>query len=112
MRPQNFPAGTPGRGAAVFAARGGRKVMVLNVMGRLFMDPLDDPFACVERELAKQRLGGTVDAIILDVHAEATAVPLGTLKSRLNAALKELRHTLANEDKADMQGITDMENAR
>jgi 2',3'-cyclic-nucleotide 2'-phosphodiesterase len=73
LRPQNFPAGTPGRGAAVFAARGGRKVMVLNVMGRLFMDPLDDPFACVERELAKQRLGGTVDAIILDVHAEATS---------------------------------------
>ncbi len=73
LRPQNYPAGTPGRGAAVFAARGGRKVMVLNVMGRLFMDPLDDPFACVERELAKQRLGGTVDAIILDVHAETTS---------------------------------------
>ena len=73
LRPQNFPAGTPGRGAAVFPARGGRKVMVLNVMGRLFMDPLDDPFACVDRELAKQSLGGTVDAIILDVHAEATS---------------------------------------
>ncbi len=73
LRPQNFPAGTPGRGAAVFAARGGRKVMILNVMGRLFMDPLDDPFACVDRELAKQRLGGTVDAIVLDVHAEATS---------------------------------------
>ena len=73
MRPQNYPAGTPGRGAAVFTARGGRKVMILNVMGRLYMDPLDDPFACVERELAKQRLGGTVDAIILDVHAEATS---------------------------------------
>ncbi len=73
LRPQNFPAGTPGRGAAIFPARGGRKVMVLNVMGRLFMDALDDPFACVDRELAKQRLGGTVDAIILDVHAEATS---------------------------------------
>jgi len=73
LRPQNFPAGTPGRGATVFTVRGGRKVMVLNVMGRLFMDPLDDPFACVERELSKHRLGGTVDAIILDVHAEATS---------------------------------------
>ena len=73
LRPQNYPAGTPGRGAAVFPAPGGRKVMVLNVMGRLFMDPLDDPFACVDRELAKQRLGGTVDAIVLDVHAEATS---------------------------------------
>ena len=73
MRPHNYPQGTPGRGASVFAARGGRKVLVLNVMGRLFMDPLDDPFACVERELAKHSLGGSVAAIILDFHAEATS---------------------------------------
>ncbi len=73
LRPQNYPEGTPGRGSGVFAAPGGRKVMVLNVMGRLFMDPLDDPFACVERALSRQRLGGTVDAIVLDFHAEATS---------------------------------------
>jgi metallophosphoesterase (TIGR00282 family) len=73
LRPLNYPQGTPGRGAGVFAATRGRKVMVLNPMGRLFMDPLDDPFACVERELASQRLGATVDAIIVDVHAEATS---------------------------------------
>ena len=73
LRPHNYPAGTPGRGAAVFTARGGRKVMLLNVMGRLFMDPLDDPFACVERELARHTLGGSVQAIVLDVHAEATS---------------------------------------
>lgn len=73
LRPQNYPPGTPGRGAAVFNARAGRKVMILNVMGRLYMDPLDDPFACVDRELAKQRLGGTVDAIVLDFHGEATS---------------------------------------
>ena len=73
LRPQNYPGGTPGRGAAVFQAGGGRKVFVLNVMGRLFMDPLDDPFACVERELAAHRLGGTVAAAVLDLHAEATS---------------------------------------
>jgi 2',3'-cyclic-nucleotide 2'-phosphodiesterase len=73
LRPNNFPAGTPGRGAGVFDAGRGRKVMVINTMGRLFMDPLDDPFAAVERDLASQRLGGTVDAIILDVHAEASS---------------------------------------
>lgn len=73
LRPQNYPAGTPGRGAAVFDAGAGRKVLVLNVMGRLFMDPLDDPFACVERELAAHRLGRSVQAIVLDVHAEATS---------------------------------------
>lgn len=73
LRPQNYPSGTPGRGAGVFPAPGGRKVMVLNVMGRLFMDPLDDPFACVQQELARQRLGGTVQAIVLDFHGEATS---------------------------------------
>jgi hypothetical protein len=57
----------------VFDVPGGRKVLVLNVMGRLFMDPLDDPFACVERELAKHRLGTTVQAIVVDMHAEATS---------------------------------------
>jgi metallophosphoesterase (TIGR00282 family) len=73
LRPANYPSATPGRGSGVFGAPRGRKVMVLNVMGRLFMDPLDDPFACVERELAKQRLGATVDAIVLDFHGEATS---------------------------------------
>lgn len=73
LRPQNFPVGTPGRGAMVFEAGNGGKILVLNVMGRLFMDPLDDPFACVEQELAKHRLGGSVQAILLDFHAEATS---------------------------------------
>src|SRR3546814_8925873 len=45
LRPQNFPAGTPGRGAGVFETRRGKKVLVMNVMGQLFMEDLDDPFA-------------------------------------------------------------------
>jgi hypothetical protein len=73
LRPHNFPAGTPGRGAAVFDAGQGKRVLVLSVMGRLFMDPLDDPFACVEGALANHRLGASVQAIVLDLHAEATS---------------------------------------
>ncbi|RAU22190.1 metallophosphoesterase [Paramagnetospirillum kuznetsovii] len=74
LRPLNYPAGTPGRGAGIFAATRGRKVMVVQLMGRLFMDPLDCPFAALERELAKTRLGaGGADAIILDIHAEASS---------------------------------------
>jgi len=73
LRPANFPTGTPGRGAAVFPARGGKKVLVLNVMGRLFMDALDCPFQAAERELRQHRLAGTVDAILVDIHAEATS---------------------------------------
>ena len=51
----------------------GKKVLVMNVMGRLFMDPLDDPFQAVARELARNVLGGGVQAAIIDVHAEATS---------------------------------------
>ena len=73
LRPRNYPATAPGRGAGVFEARNGKKVLVVNVMGRIFMDPLDDPFAAVETELAKAPLGGAVAAAIIDVHAEATS---------------------------------------
>ncbi|MCG8690185.1 MAG: TIGR00282 family metallophosphoesterase [Minwuiales bacterium] len=73
LRPENFPKGTPGRGVAVFDAPNGRKVLVVQVMGRLFMDPLDDPFATVADALSKFRLGGTVDTIVVDIHAEATS---------------------------------------
>ncbi len=73
LRPQNYPTGTPGRGVGIYGAPRGRKVMVLQVMGRLFMDPLDDPFAAVETELARHRLGHTVHAIVVDVHGEATS---------------------------------------
>jgi len=73
LRPINFPAGTPGRGAHVYPTRDGRKVLVINAMGRLFMDPLDDPFAAVETELKRYAMPGNVDAIFVDFHAEATS---------------------------------------
>src|SRR6267142_112127 len=73
LRPINFPPGTPGRGAALLEARNGARVLVVNVMGRIFMEALDDPFAAVERELASQRLAATADAIVVDIHAEATS---------------------------------------
>jgi hypothetical protein len=73
LRPANYPAGTPGRGSAVFAARNGARVLVINVMGRIFMDPLDDPFAVVERELSACALKTCCDVIVIDVHAEATS---------------------------------------
>ncbi|PWC32159.1 TIGR00282 family metallophosphoesterase [Azospirillum sp. TSO22-1] len=74
LRPLNYPEGTPGRGFVLLQARGGRKVLVMNVMLRLFMDPLDDPFAAVERVVRAHRLGpGGVDAVLVDVHGEATS---------------------------------------
>jgi metallophosphoesterase (TIGR00282 family) len=73
LRPINFPAGTPGRGATLIEARNGARVLVVNAMGRIFMDPLDDPFAAVERELAVCPLKQAADAIIVDIHCEATS---------------------------------------
>ncbi len=52
IRPINYPPGTPGRGAAMIDAKNGARALVINAMGRIFMEPLDDPFAAVERELA------------------------------------------------------------
>jgi metallophosphoesterase (TIGR00282 family) len=73
IRPLNFPKGTPGRGAAVIDTRSGRRALVMNVMGRIFMDPLDDPFAGVEAELAACPLGRGADAVVIDIHCEATS---------------------------------------
>ncbi len=73
IRPINYPAGTPGRGAAMIEAKNGARVLVINAMGRIFMDPLDDPFATVERELAACALKTGADAIVIDFHGEATS---------------------------------------
>ncbi|PHZ85744.1 TIGR00282 family metallophosphoesterase [Paremcibacter congregatus] len=73
IRPLNFPVGTPGRGSTIVQDARGRKMLVINVMGRIFMDPLDDPFAAVEAELNKYALGSTVQFILVDIHGEATS---------------------------------------
>lgn len=73
LRPLNFPAGTPGRGTGLFPARNGANVLVINAMGRVFMDALDDPFAALDKELEACPLGEQADAIVVDFHAEATS---------------------------------------
>ena len=69
-----FPKGTPGRGSGVYIAKNGARVLVANIMGRVFMHPeLDDPFQAGERELAACPLGEQADAVVIDFHAEATS---------------------------------------
>lgn len=77
LRPVNYPKETPGGGAGLFEAKNGAQVLVINVMGRLFMDALDDPFTALERELIACPLGEAADAIIVDFHAEATSEKMG-----------------------------------
>jgi metallophosphoesterase (TIGR00282 family) len=73
VRPINYPPGTPGRGSALIEVKNGARVLVINAMGRIYIDPLDDPFAAVERELAACPLKTGADAIIIDMHAEASS---------------------------------------
>jgi 2',3'-cyclic-nucleotide 2'-phosphodiesterase len=73
LRPANYPAGTPGRGAGLFEAKNGAQVLVINVMGSVFLPHLGCPFESVERELAACPLKSAADAIVIDFHAEATA---------------------------------------
>ncbi|MCW3477420.1 TIGR00282 family metallophosphoesterase [Limobrevibacterium gyesilva] len=73
IRPLNFPPGTPGTGSALIELADGRKALVMNAMGRLFMDPLDCPFRLTAIELSRYKLGSTVSAIVVDFHAEATS---------------------------------------
>ena len=75
IRPANYPPlmDAPGRGADVFTTSDGRRVLVINVLGRVHMDPMDDPFSAVERELEAAPLGVVADAVIVDMHCEATS---------------------------------------
>jgi hypothetical protein len=72
LRPVNFPPGTPGNGHGVCQLADGRTILVINAMGRLFMDAIDDPFRAVDELLAQYPLG-TVNAILVDFHGEATS---------------------------------------
>ncbi|KIZ42325.1 MULTISPECIES: TIGR00282 family metallophosphoesterase [Rhodopseudomonas] len=77
IRPLNFPRHTPGRGAALLDTKSGAKVLVINAMGRVFMEPLNDPFNEVGRELDACPLMEAADAIVLDFHGEASSEKQG-----------------------------------
>jgi metallophosphoesterase (TIGR00282 family) len=73
LRPLNYPPGTPGAGSVLVTLQDGRKALVLQAMGRLYMDPLDCPFRGTAEILSKYRLGASVQAIVADIHAEASS---------------------------------------
>lgn len=73
IRPVNYPAGTPGRGAGLFKARNDADVLVINVLGRVFMMDMDCPFNAVDAQLDACPLGQGADVVLIDLHAEATS---------------------------------------
>ena len=75
IRPANYPAGTPGAGSCVVDASNGVRVGVINAMGRLFMQAIDDPFRAADREIARVQDDGA-QVIVIDFHAETTSEKL------------------------------------
>jgi metallophosphoesterase (TIGR00282 family) len=73
IRPLNYPRGTPGGGANLIETTTGARVLVINLMGRVFMDAMDDPFAAIAREVSACPLGVCCDALVVDFHAEASS---------------------------------------
>lgn len=95
LRPINFPPGTPGKGALTLNLTDGRKIMVVNAMGRVFMDALDDPFAALDAATRNIRMGQGVNAIFVDFHAEATSEKMALahfLDGRVSAVIGTHTH--------------------
>lgn len=112
LRPLNYPPGSPGTGARVYDAPGGVKVGVINASGRVFMEPLDSPFAAVEAALASQMQRAHV--IFVDFHAEATSekVAMGWyLDGRVTAVVGTHTHVQTADERVLPGGtayITDL----
>ena len=93
LRPANYPADNPGRGLTMLKTRSGEEAAVLNLQGRVFMVPIDDPFRVAEAELAK--VPSHIKVIFVDMHAEATSekVAMGWyLDGRVSAVIGTHTH--------------------
>jgi metallophosphoesterase (TIGR00282 family) len=112
LRPANFPDGTPGRGVCIARTAGGVPVAVVNVMGRVFMTAIDDPFRVVDAEIEAVR--GEARLIFVDFHAEATSekVAMGWhLDGRVTAVVGTHTHVQTADERVLPRGtayITDV----
>ena len=100
LRPANFPAGVPGRGSYLGRTRSGDPIGVLNLMGRVFMTPIDDPFAVALREIEILRAKARV--ILVDFHAEATSEKLAMgwhLDGRVTAVVGTHTHVQTADER-------------
>ena len=113
VRPINYPKGTPGKGSQVFEFKG-FKIGVINVLGRVFMPPMDSPWQIVVEEINKLKADG-IDHIFIDFHAEATAEKIcfskflaNEFNNEENALIKGFFGTHTHVQTADEQIINGM----
>ncbi len=111
IRPANYPPDTPGRGFAVLESAAGEKAAVINLEGRVFMNPLECPFRTVDQILAG--LPPEVKVILVDMHAEATSEKLAMgwhLDGRVSAVVGTHTHVQTADERVLPEGtgyITD-----
>jgi 2',3'-cyclic-nucleotide 2'-phosphodiesterase len=106
LRPANYPAGTPGRGLTVIETAAGESAAVLNLEGRIFMNPLECPFRTADRELAV--LPPEIKVIIVDMHAEATSEKLALawyLDGRVSAVIGTHTHVQTADERLFPGGL-------
>ena len=112
LRPANYPAGVPGTGATVIEAPDGTKVGVINLLGRVFMEPVECPFRAAKE--AVKHLRQTTSLIIVDIHAEATSEKLALcsyLDGEVSAVLGTHTHVQTADERVTPAGtacITDI----
>src|SRR6056297_3288904 len=79
LRPLNFAKAAPGRGARVFETAAGKRILVVQALGQVFMKrPFDDPFSALDATLKVYPRGGLAQAVVVDIHAEATSEKMAT----------------------------------
>lgn len=106
VRPANYPEGTPGKGTALIRTAEGHLVGVLNLMGRVFLSTLDDPFAVAPREIAALRAAGA-RVILLDFHAETTSEKIALswwLDGQVTAVIGTHTHVQTADERILPQG--------
>lgn len=111
LRPLNYPPGTPGKGVGLFEARNGAQVLVMNAMGRVFMSDLDCPFRAVEKEVSNCALKDAADAIVVDMHAEATSEKQAMghlLDGRVSLVIGTHTHVPTSDDRVLPKGTAYM----
>lgn len=112
LRPANYPQGVPGRGSIVIRARSGERIGIINLAGRIFMEPLDCPFQTVLREI--ETVKSETSCIVIDMHAEATSekIAMGCLlDGQVSAVLGTHTHVQTADERILPSGtafITDV----
>jgi hypothetical protein len=100
LRPANYPPGVVGKGWGVFEAADGSKVVVINLLGRTFMHPIDCPFRAADAIL--EELGDEPGTVVVDVHAEATSEKMAMgyyLDGRVTAVIGTHTHVQTSDER-------------